>query len=283
MPAEGQAPSSKSEGKILGWMILIQAAFLVAAYAAGTWLTLEVTGASITTPEVVAHGVLSAGFVTMSGLVSMMALIQHRRTLFILNFTVFAYLLAASVTGFTFLGNNSDQSIITMANVSMMTGVSLGMPTTGYSLVKVWRRGSDEESSLVPTMVYIALISLALTTIAGTLVAGFTYAVAISLHVGLGALTVAATLGVLLVSLIETANRSTSQNGQRVWLSLLGLGAASVAAGDGVVAVTAGGISYVVVMAEITILAYVFLIATLTAPYSLRFSIAGLRSRRISK
>ena len=40
-------------------MVLVQAALLAASYAAGTWLTLEVTGASVTTPEVIAHGFVS--------------------------------------------------------------------------------------------------------------------------------------------------------------------------------------------------------------------------------
>ena len=263
-------------------MVLIQAVFLVAAYSAGTWLTLEVTGASVTTPEVVAHGVLSACFVAVSGLVAMMALIRHKRSLFIVNFAVFVYLMAASATGFTFLGNTSDTNRVTLANVSMMAGIALGMPTTGFSLVHVWRQKSQEDSSMTPTMVYIALVSLALTTVAGTLVAGYTYATAIALHVGFGALTVATSLGVLLVSLVETAGKPSSRSGQRVWLSLLGLGAASVAAGDGVVSVTAGGISYVVVMAEITILVYVFLLTTLAAPFTLNIPTSIIRSRRPS-
>jgi len=282
MPADSEGLPSGSEDKVLGRIILIQSAFLAAAYTAGTWLTLEVAGASVTTPEVMAHSVLSAGFVAMSGLVAMMALIQHRRSLFLVNFTMFVYLMAASVTGFTFLGDTSDPNKITLANVSMMAGIGLGMPVTAYSLVQAWRREDHEGSSLVHTMVYIALASLALTSIAGTLVAGFTYAAAISLHVGLGALTVSAVLGVLMVSLLETANRPTSRTGKRVLLSLLGLGAASVAAGDGVVAVTSGGISYVVVMAEITILVYIFLMSTLAAPYTLRFTPNGLRPRKES-
>ena len=279
MPADGQVSASSPEDKTLGRMILIQAAFLAASYSAGTWLTLEVTGASVTTPEVMAHGVISAGFVAMSGLVAMMALTQRRRSLFLVNFAVFVYLMAASVTGFTFLGDTSDPNRITLANVSMMTGIGLGMPATCYSLVQVWRRDDLQGSSLVPTMVYIALASLALTAVAGTFVAGLTYATAIAIHVGLGAFTVAALLGVLVVSLVEAADRSTSRNGQRVWLSLLGLGATSVAAGDGVVAVTSGGISYVVVMAEITILVYIFLMIAVAAPYT----IASLRSRKESK
>ena len=251
-------------------MVLVQAALLAASYAAGTWLTLEVTGASVTTPEVIAHGILSAGFVAASGLVAMLALVQHRRNMFIVNFVVFAYLMVASTTGFVFLGDTSNATKITLANVAMMTGIGLGMPATGYSLVKTWRRADSGGPSFVPAMVYVALASLALTTVAGTLVAGYTYAVAISVHVGLGALTVAAVLGVLIVSLVETANMTPNQGGQKIWLSLLGLGSASVAAGDGVVAVTAGGISYVVVMAELTVLVYVFLMTTLAAPYSLR-------------
>lgn len=264
-------------------MILVQAIFLAAAYVAGTWLTLEVKGAMVTTPEVIAHGVTSAGFVAATGLVAMIALIQKRRNIFVVNFITFVYLLVAGATGFTFLGNTSDPTIMIMANVSMMAGIGLGMPATGYSLMTVWGPARKDSGSLVPTAVYIALGSLALTVVAGTLVAGVTYSLAISIHVGLGALTVATTLGVMVIALMEAADGSMGRNYQRIWLSLIGLGAASIAAGDGVVAVTAGGISYVVIMAEITVLVYVFLMGTIAAPLHFRFSLGGMKLSRQAK
>jgi len=271
------------EGRRLGRVILVQAAFLAAAYIAGTWLTLEVKGAMVTTPEVEAHGILSAGFVAVTGVVAMLALLQGRRKVFWVNFVTFVYLILAGVTGFTFLGNTSDPTTIMVANVSMMAGIGLGMPATGYSLMSVWAPLRQDKGSLVPTAVYMALGSLALTVVAGTLVAGITYSLAISIHVGLGAMTVATTLGVMVVSLMEASDGSTGRNHQRIWLSLLGLGAASIAAGDGVVAVTAGGISYVVVMAEITVLVYVFLMFTIAAPLRFQVPMVRMRMNRGSK
>lgn len=284
MPEAAGVPDSVSiESRRLGRIILVQAALLAAAYIAGTWLTLEVKGATVTTPEVEAHGVLSAAFVAVTGLVAMLALIQKRRGVFWVNFVTFVYLVLAGVTGFAFLGNTSDPATITMANVSMMAGIGLGMPATGYSLMRVWEPTRQDKGSLVPTAVYIALGSLALTVVAGTLVAGINYSLAISIHVGLGALTVATTLGVMVISLMEAAEDSVGRNHQRIWLSLVGLGAASIAAGDGVVAVTAGGISYVVIMAEVTVLVYAFLMVTVAAPLQFRFPTLGMKMSRKGK
>jgi hypothetical protein len=59
---------------------------------------------------------------------------------------------------------------------------------------------------------------------------------------------------------------------QRVLYSLLGLAAISLAGGDGVITVTIGGVSYVIVMAELTVVIYVFLLLSIRAPLHLNVS-----------
>ena len=158
------------------------------------------------------------------------------------------------------------------------------MPITGYSLAKISRSASglrsDEHSSPSSLMTYFALVALSLTIIAGTAVETISlYAFAVVLHVGLAALTVSLVLGIVVLSVLEgsTMDKSGSRSWvpQRVAYSLLGLAAISIAGGDGVLVVTIGGVSYVVVMAELTVLVYSFLLLSIEAP--LHLNLAFLR------
>ncbi len=247
--------------------IYIQSIFLALVYVAGTWLALTVQDQTVTTPEVMAHGVLSSSLAAMTAVVGFLALLQGRRKVAFANGIFFAYLIATAVTGFTWLGDTTVASSAAMTNLTMMAGIGLGMPITGYSLANA-RSPSSSEKSLVPTVVFLARGSLSLTVVVGTTVASVSmYATAVAAHVGLAALTISLVIGVLIVSLLEYAQGgSTSLGPQRVGLSLLSLTAIAIAAGDGVIAVTAGGMSYVIVMAEVTALAYAFLILASAAP-----------------
>ena len=121
-------------------------------------------------------------------------------------------------------------------------------------------------------MTYMALVSLALTVVAGalTLSAAF-YMEAVVIHVGFAALTVSLTLGVLILSVLEgSENRLRTWAPQRITFALLSLASISIAGADGVVTIYGGGVSYVVVMAEVGVLAYVFLMVVSGAPIGLR-------------
>ena len=96
------------------------------------------------------------------------------------------------------------------------------------------------------------------------------YAFAVVTHVGFAALTVALVLGVLVVSILEGSGGSASNwEPQRVAYSLLGLASVSIAGGDGVIYLTSGDLSYLVVMAEFAVLVYAFLMIAIGAPFRL--------------
>jgi hypothetical protein len=275
------------EGSSRTLMILVylQVAFLAITYVVGVWLTTEVHGATITLPEVVVHGVSSSGFALLTGLVAFLAAVQGARRVALANALLFIYTVVAGSTGFLFLGDTSSAAGITATNISMMVAIGLGMPITGYSLSQVarsargegWRSGGPSS-----TMISLALGALALTVVAGSGVPSTTiYAVAVTIHVGFAALTVSLVLGVLLLSVLEGAESSV-QNWveQRVVYSLFGLAAISIAAADGVIGVTGGGIPYIVVMGEVGVLVYVFLIVAAGAPYGWRFKLWPMRLTR---
>jgi hypothetical protein len=259
-------------------VVWIQAAFLAAAYAVGVWLTVEVHGASVTTPEVIAHGVASSGFATLTGLVGFVAAVMKKRRIALANGFLFVLTVLAGATGFSFLGDITNATIIAATNVSMMAVVGLGMPISGYSLAVLSEevRGREHEISPASTMSYLALGALALTIIAGAGVSSASlYATAVVAHVGLSALTVSLVLGVLIVTVLEGSKAGETGSHwipQRAGYSLLSLAAISIAAGNGVIAVTAGGgLSYIIAMAEFGVLVYAFLLFAIAAPYRLAF------------
>lgn len=260
------------------WLIVligVQAVFLAATYAVGVWLTTEVHGATVTTPEVIAHGVASSGFATLTGLVGFVAAIQRIRKVALANGFLFALTVVAGATGFSFLGNTTDSTVISVTNLSMMIVVGLGMPISGFSLASLSGelRGGEHGRSSASTMIYMALGALSLTIIAGAAVPTTSlYATAVAAHVGLAALTVSLVLGVLVLTILEGTEAGSAKPGwvpQRVGYSLLSLTAISIAAGDGVIALVGGGFTYIVVMAEVAVLAYAFLLFAIAAPYHL--------------
>lgn len=264
-------------------IIWAQAAFLAATYAVGVWLTVEVHGASVTTPEVVLHGVASSGFATLTGLVAFLAAVLRKRGIALANTLLFVLTVVAGATGFSFLGDVTNSAVISVTNLSMMVVVGLGMPISGYSLSVLSEEVRGEEHGVSPAsvMIYLALGALALTIIAGAGVSSASfYATAVATHVGLSALTVALVLGALILTILEGSETATSRPHwvpQRAGYSLLGLAAICIAAGDGVIAVTAGGgLSYIIVMAEIGVLAYVFLLLAIAAPYHLAFHLGRI-------
>jgi hypothetical protein len=262
---------------------VLQAAFLAVAYAVGVWITTKVTGASVTTPEVIAHGVTSSGFATLTGIVWFLAAVQKKRGIAIGNGILFILTVVAGATGFSFLGNNMDPTGILTANVSMMVIVGLGMPVTAHavSVLSGEVRGEERGPASSSIMIYLALGALALTMIAGAFVPSVDfYATAVAAHVGLAALTVSLVLGVLVITILEGAQVHEARPGwapQRAGYSLLSLAAITLAAGDGVIAVTSGGLTYVVIMAEVAVFVYAFLLFAIAAPYHL-----GTRFGRLS-
>lgn len=273
---EAEPRRASSRAKQLAYMVSLQAAFLGATYFVGIWLTTEVQGASITTPEVIVHGIVSSGFALTTGLVAFLAALQGRRGVALANLALFAVTLVGGTVGFYFLANNSDTTIISITNLAMMAAVGFGMPVTGYSLATLTgaARGTKQgPRSAVSLMIYMALVSLALTVVAGalTLSASF-YMAAVVVHVGFAALTVSLTLGVLMLSVLEGAeSRLATWVPQRVVFSLLSLASISIAGADGVITIYGGGISYVVVMAEVGVLAYAFLMLASGAPVAVWF------------
>jgi hypothetical protein len=268
----GKAPSA---AKKLAYLVCLQGAFLAASYLVGIWLTTEVQGAAVTTPEVIEHGIVSSGFAVLTGVVGFLAALQRRRGVALANLVLFAVTLVGGTAGFFFLGNNSDPTVISITNLTMMAAIGFGMPVTAYSLVALMAaaRGAEKESmSGVSLMIYMALSSLALTVVAGalTLSAAF-YMEAVVIHVGFAALAVSLTLGVLILSVLEGGQNSPrTWVPQRILFALLGLASISIAGADGVITIYGGGVSYVVVMAEVGVLAYVFLMVASSAPVSIR-------------
>jgi hypothetical protein len=271
------------------YLIYLQAFFLVLTYIIGVWLGTELHGATITTPDLIVHGILASGFALLSALVGFLAYLQNQKRVAISNLALFFITVVAGATGFAFLGNNSSSDQILVTNLSMMTTIGIAMPITGYSLAKISRSASSlgtyEQISPSSVMTYLALVALSFTIVAGTAVETISlYAFAVVLHVGLAALTVALVLAIVVLSVLEgtAMNKSESRSWvpQRVVYSLIGLAAISIAGGDGVVTVTIGGVSYVVVMAELTVLVYTFLLLTIIAPLHLNI---GFLIRAVSK
>ena len=261
--AEDTARASQG-AKRLAYLVCLQGAFLAATYFVGIWLTTEVQGASVTTPEVIDHGIVSSGFAVLTGSVGFIAALQRRRGVALANLALFAVTLVGGTAGFFFLANNSDPTVISLTNLTMMSAVGFGMPITAYSLATLMgaARGTEQEpTSAVSLMIYMALVSLALTVVAGalTLSAAF-YMEAVVIHVGFAALTVSLTLGVLILSVLEGSESTLRMwSPQRITFALLSLASVSIAGADGVITIYGGGVSYVVVMAEVGVLAYVFL------------------------
>jgi hypothetical protein len=280
---EASVETKVRRSKQLMLAVWVQAAFLAAAYAVGVWLTVEVHGATVTTPEVVVHGIVSAGFATLTGLIGFLAAVLKKKGIALSNSFLFVLTVAAGATGFSFLGDITNPTIIGITNVSMMAVVGLGMPISGYSLSFLSEEVRGEEHGVSPasTMIYFALGALALTIIAGAGVSSASlYATAVVAHVGLSALTISLVLGVLIVTVLEGSKTGESRSHwipQRAGYSLLSLAAISIAAGNGVIAVTAGGgLSYIIVMAEVGVLVYAFLLFAITAPYHLAFHLERL-------
>ncbi len=275
-PLTGDEGRSAARAKQLAYIVYLQAAFLAATYIVGIWLTTEVQGATIAMPEVIEHGVASSGFAVLTGLVGFLAALQRRRNIAIANLILFAVTVIGGAVGFYFLSNTSDTNVIEFTNFTMMAAVGFGMPITGYSMATLTgaAKGMEHESrSAVSLMIYMALVSLAMTVVAGafTLTAAY-YTVAVVIHVGFAALATSLTLGVLLLSVLEGAgNKLGMWVPQRVVFAFLGLASVSIAGADGVVTIYGGGISYVVVMAEVGILVYAFLILASGAPFGLWF------------
>ena len=273
-PAE-EAARASSGAKKLAYLVCLQGAFLAASYLVGIWLTTEVQGAAITTTEVIEHGIVSSGFAVLTGLVGFIAALQRRRGVALANLVLFLVTLIGGTAGFFFLGNNSDPTVISITNITMMSAVGFGMPITAYSLAVLMgaARGTERETvSAVSLMIYMALVSLALTVVAGalTLSAAF-YMEAVVIHVGFAALTVSLTLGVLILTLLEGGEGALKMWApQRITFALLSLASISIAGADGVITIYGGGVSYVVVMAEVGVLAYVFLMFVSGAPISIR-------------
>jgi hypothetical protein len=264
--------------------IYLQAVFLILTYVVGVWLATEIHGSTITTPELIAHGVLASGLALCSVIVGFLAILQNQRRVGFSNLALFFISVVGGATGFAFLGNNSSSDQILVTNLSMISTIGIAMPITGYSLAKISRSASasksKERNSPSIIMAYLALVSLSFTIVAGTAVETISlYAFAVVLHVGLAALTVSLVLGIVVLSVLEGSTMSNSESRswvpQRVVFSLLGLAAISIAGGDGVITVTVGGVSYVVIMAELTVLVYSFLLLTIEAPIHLHLAFLG--------
>ena len=272
-PLQSKAVTSTPATKPLLYLIYLQAFSLALTYVAGIWVTLTVHNISFDLPEVLEHGLVSSVFVLSTALVGFMAALQGQRKVSIYNFVLFLITVLTGSTGFMLLGNPADATQIAITNLSMVASVAIGMPITGFSLAKVSRisRGMARGLSPVEFMIYIALGALSLTMIAGAAVPSTPlYAFAVVTHVGFAALTVALVLGVLIVSILEGSGSSASNwEPQRVAYSLLGLASVSIAGGDGVIYMTSGDLSYLVVMAEVAVLVYAFLMIAIGAPYRL--------------
>ena len=272
-PSQSKAATSTPRIKPLLYLIYLQAISLAVTYVAGIWVAITVHNISFNLPEVLEHGLASSVFVLLTGLVGFIAALQGEKKVSMYNFVLFLITVLTGSTGFALLGNPGDATQIAITNLSMMASVAIGMPVTGFSLAKVSRisRGTAWELSPAAIMTYIALGALSLTIIAGAAASSTPlYALAVVTHVGFAALTVALVLGVLVVSILEGAGSSTSNwEPQRVAYSLLGLASVSVAGGDGVIYLTSGNLAYLVVMAEVTVLVYAFLMIAIGVPYRL--------------
>ncbi len=273
---ESTAEANTGQAKWLVYLIYLQAAFLAVTYAEGMWSALTVPSFSVTLPDVIEHGVASSGFALMTGVVGFVAALRGHRRVAISNLVLFIVTVIAGSTGFAFLANTTDPGQIAETNLSMIATVALGMPITGYSLIKVSRasRSNSGDSSPATIMIYLALGSLAITIVAGAAMLSTSpswYTFAVSTHVGLAALLVALVLGVLVTSVMGAFGEEASAwEPQTVAYSLIALGSATIAGADGVVYMTSGGVSYVIVMAEVGVLVYAFLMIASAGPYHRR-------------
>ncbi len=263
--------------KRLQWILYFnyaQIVFLALTYLLGVWLGTEVHNSTITTPEFIVHGLLASTFSLLSAIVGFLALLENERKVGFLNLFLFFITVLAGASGFAFLGNNSSANQILQTNLSMMATIAIAMPVTAYTLNKNLSLTRTAKSSITTFLAYFALASLSLTVLAGAAVESIAlYPFAIVVHVGLAALTISVVLGIVVLSVLEGSSmdklETRSWVPQRVLYSLLGLAAVAIAGGDGVVTVTVGGVSYVVVMAELTVLVYAFLILSIMAPIRL--------------
>jgi hypothetical protein len=278
-----QMPENKRLRLIL-FLVYAQAFLLAITYIVGVWLATEIHNATISTPELVAHGVLASGFALISAVIGFLGALENQKRIAASNLIVFFITVFAGSSGFALLGNNSSSSQILATNIAMMTAIGIAMPVSGYTLTKLSGIGSDLEGELrnplSSLMIYFALVALSCTVIAGAAVESIAlYGFAVVLHVGLAALTVSLILGVVVLSVLEGTplNKAGPQSWvpQRVAYSLLGLAAVSLAGGDGVITVTLGGVSYVVIMAELTVFVYAFLLLSIVAPLHLNLQIMG--------
>ncbi|MDA4124309.1 MAG: hypothetical protein OK438_02475 [Thaumarchaeota archaeon] len=267
------AGADEGQAKWLVYLIYLQAAFLAVTYAEGMWSALTVPSFSVTLPDVIEHGVASSGFALMTGVVGFVAALRGHRRVAISNIVLFVITVIAGSTGFAFLANTTDPGQIAETNLSMIATVALGMPITGYSLTKVSRasRSDPGDASPATIMIYFALGTLAITIVAGAAMLSTSpswYAFAVSAHVGLAALMVALVLGVLVTSVTGAFGGDASKwDPQAVAYSLIALGSATIAGADGVVYMTSGGLSYVIAMAEVGVLVYVFLMIASAGPH----------------
>jgi len=268
--------------RLLLYLMYIQAIFLGLTYVVGVWLATTVNDISVTQPEVIVHGIVSCSFASLTAAVGFLGALHRRKDISIWNLALFAITVIAGVTGFAFLGDTSNTFQKTITNLSMIATVGIGMPVTGYSLSKVSsivRSNGRDEKNTSPTsaMSYLALGALSLTIIAGVATRTISlYAFAVVAHFSLAALTVSLVLGVLVLSVLEGSSDDSSSSQlvqQRVGFSLLSLAAISIAGGVGVVTIFSAGVSYVVVMAEVAVLVYAFLILAIAAPFNLNVQV----------
>lgn len=273
-------------------LMYVQASFLALTYVLGVWLATTLAAqVSVTLPEVVIHVAVASTFASLTAALAFLAILQRLKWVAGLNLLLFLVTVGVGITGFVLLGDASSATQASMTNLSMAVGIGIGMPVTGYSIAKAARivqsnGQSEAESSPASAMAFLAIVALSLTAIGGvatratalaTALNSF-YGTAVTIHFALAAVTVSLVLGVLVFSVLEglsTGSSSPQLVQQRVVFSLLGLAAASLAGGAGViaagvVAVSSAGMSYVVLMAEVAVLVYASLILVIAAPFRLR-------------
>lgn len=269
-------------------MLYIQAIFLALTYVFGIWLATVVgTKISVTQPDVIIHVTMASTFASLTAAIAFLAALQREKLVASLNLVLFLVMALAGFTGFALLGNVSSSSQITITNFTMIAAMGFGMPVTGYSIFKVKKMVRTKGQgvmihSSVTAMAILALVSLPLTVIAGVatrtiaLLTALTsvYATAIAIHFAFATVTASLVLGVLVLSVIEGLFSGLSSRQlveQRVAFSILGLAAVSLAGGAGIIAAgftaVSGGISYIVLMAEVAVLVYASMILVIAAPF----------------
>jgi hypothetical protein len=256
-------------------LIYLQAIFLSLAYAAGVWVTFTVSGASISTSQVIGHGILASSFGVATALVALMAAIQGMRRVSIYNIVLLAFALVAGTSGFAFLGNHSSFSAYETTNTLMTSVVAVGMPITGVSLAlvsKTVRRSPAADAGIrMPLFVtYATLGALALTIIAGVGVTSTPIpTIMTTAHFAFAGLTVALVLALVVITARGAFGRqSLSYLRSRVPFSLISLLFVAVAVVLGIMfRYFGGGITYVIGMADLTLLVYAFLLFGIQRPW----------------